>query len=308
MKPRFLQWMPVLAAGFVALLWSGCYTQFGSKWDESASRNADQDQYAYDDSVAASEDYDSARERFYDQNYYSVYPSTYGFSDPWGYRYRPGFGYDSYWYDPYWGWCGTSYPFYSAWWSHTGYGHRSSLFYDPVHRGGSGIAGRTGDSYGSSRSFGSTRSSGGMRGETGYAPGGTRSGGNWTAPSAGTYQTAPRKSSVSSGRTAERPARLTPPAGSRGGSREGTRSVAPRSYPRPSSGRAGGSEVRPSSPPPSSPGSSGGNSGSRDSNRGERSGGSYTPPASSSPAPSAPPPSSGTAPPANTGERGGNKR
>jgi hypothetical protein len=157
MKTRLVQWMPLMAAGFAALLSSGCYTQFGPVRDEGAVRYDDQDQYAYDDSVAANEDYGGARERFYDQNYYPGFAMSFGLYDPWAYRYRPGYGYSPYGYDPYWGWCGTSYPFYSTWWSQPGYGHYPSSYYGVVHRGGSGIGGRTGGAYGSSRSFGSTR-------------------------------------------------------------------------------------------------------------------------------------------------------
>jgi hypothetical protein len=179
MKTRYMSWMVVSAAGLIAFLSSGCYTQFGSTQDEAVVRYEDQeDEYAYDDSVATTEDYDNARDRFYDENYYPGYGYGIGFYDPWGWDYRHGYGYGSYgygysWYDPYWGWCGTSYPYYTGWWSRPGYGYGGS-YYGPVHRGGSGYMAKTGSAYGSTRSFGSTRSSGSGRAESGYTPGGTR--------------------------------------------------------------------------------------------------------------------------------------
>lgn len=302
MKPRYIHWMLVSTAGLIAFLSSGCYTQFGSTKDEGVVRYEDQqDEYAYDDSVATTEDYDNARDRFYEDNYYPGYGFGMGFYDPWSWNYRSGYGYGYgyYGYDPYYGWCGTSYPYYSAWWSRPVFGYRSSLYYGPVHRGGSGYMTKAGSGYGSSRAFGSTRSSGGVRGATVYTPGGTRSGSLGTAPSAGTYQTKPRSSGSAATKGAVRSTRVTSPRGSH----ESTRTDTPRSYPRPSSGgRESGRDVRSSSPPPSSSGNSGGSSGGHDGGRGERSGG------ASSSAPSSPPPSSGGGAPTNTGDRGGNRR
>ena len=300
MKPRYMCWMLVCTAGLIAFLSSGCYTQFGSTRDEGVVRyEGGQDEYANDDSAATPQEYDNARERFYDDFYYPGYGFGGGFYDQWAWHY-PGYGYGSGWYDPYWGWCGTSYPYYSGWWSSPIFGYRSSLYYGPGHRGGSGYMTNSGSAYGSSRAFGSTRSSGGVRGGSGYTPRGTSSGGYGTAPSAGTYKTMPRSSASSVTKGTARPTRVASPSGLRGSSRV----YAPRSYPRSSNG---GRDVRASSPPRSSSGNSGGSSSGRDSNRGERSGGTYTP-APSSPHPSSAPSSGGSNAPANTGSRGGNRR
>lgn len=302
MKSRYQVWALGSAAMFIALFSNGCYTQFGSTQDEveEVVRYEDEgDEYAYDDSVASDEDYNDARDRFYDENYYPGYAYGWGYTDPWLWRHRGGYVYDPFWYDPIWGWCGTTYPYYSGWWSHSGYGYLPSPYYGG-HWGGGGYATRSGREYGSTRTFGSTRSEGGVRGST-YNPG-ERGTSGATMPNVGAYRAKSGVSGSSTKGTANRPARVTSPSGTRSSSRERTAVGTQRSSSRPNnSGRV----ARPSSPDNGGKSSSGGSG-----DRGSRSGGSYSPPSSSpASAPASTPPSSGGShAPANTGERGGNRR
>jgi hypothetical protein len=288
MKPRYEIWTLFLAAGLIALLSSGCYTQFGTVRDEGAVRYEEGDQNAANDTTANAEDYEYAHERFYEQCYYPGFAFGLGFYGPW-------WGYDPYWYDPYWGWCGTSYPYYWGWWSPPIAGWRAPLAYGLAFRRGYGFGVREVGPYGASRGFGSTRSSSGMLGGTGYAPGGTRSVGTSTLPSVGAYKASPRSPGTVTSRSANRSARVVSP----NSSRSTSRSVAPRSYPR-SSGAGRQSGYAPRSSAPSAPPSGG--SGGRVTSGGSRSGGGSAAPRSS------PPPSGGGGAPANSGGRGGNRR
>ena len=296
MKSRYQMWALGSAALIFALFSTGCYTQFGTVQDEEeVVRYEDEDEYAYDDSVVTEEEYDGARERFYEESYYPGYAYSWGFADPWFWHHRWGYAYDPFGYDPFWGgWCGTGYPYYSAWWSRPVYGYMPSAYYGGGYHGG--YAWQPGRERGSSRTIGSTRSDGGVRGSS-YNPGerGTSGG---TSLNVGAYRSKSGVSGSSTKSTTSRPARVSAPSGSRSTSREGTRVGTERSSSRPSSsGRAS----RPSSSGKSSSGSS--------SDHGSRSGGSYSPPASSAPAPASTPSSSGgSQAPANTGERGGNRR
>ena len=294
MKTRYQLFLLVCAAGIVSLLSSGCYTQFGVTRDDRNSRYDDQDEYASDNPVDTTADYDSARQQFYDDNYYPEFMFGVGFYDAWRYR-----GWNSpyaYW-DPYWGWCGTSYPGYYGWWGHSGFGYGPSVYGHANRSGYGGFAGRYDGAHGATRTFGSTRTSGDMRGGSTYAPGGTRTSGSYTTPAAGTYQGRIRKqASTVTGRNGDRPVRIGNGAVSRRSSRVGSTSDSPRSYPRSyprSSGNSGTRTTHPSSPPPSS-GGSGGHSGGQDSGRGGSS------------APSSH--SGGGSAPANSGNRGGNRR
>jgi len=296
MKTRYQMWMLIPAAAFVAFVSNGCYTQFGStKDDEEVVQYEDEDQYAYDDSVATAEDYDNARERFYDENYYPGSAYGWGYSAPWIWGHRHGYAYDPFYYDPLWGWCGSSYPYYSGWWSDPIYGYVPYPSYGYGHYGG-GFASRPGRVYGSSRTIGSTRSEGGLRGSS-FTPG-ERGSGTGTMPSVGAYR-APRSSGTVTKTPTNRTTRVSNPSGSRRSGSEGTSGGSKRAVSRPSN------TTRTSSPDNSGRSSSGG------SGRGERSGSSYSPPPSapsSAPASSAPASSGGSRAPSSTGDRGGNRR
>lgn len=282
-----------------ALLLSGCYTQVGTvrndRDTESPQEYTEEDEYAYEDTVSQDQ-YQDARHQFY-FGAYDSYPWLsfgYGYYDPWYSRWA-GY-YSPYWYDPVWGWCGTSYPRYYA--SLYGWGRpydswnsRGSYTY----RTGSNVVVRPGGAYGATRTFGSTRTpAGGTRGGTEVLPSGARAGTGLGKRSTDV----PLLPRASTRRAEDRPAGTVSPgskSGSRsGGSREGTRSGG--------ENRGGNRryEVAPYNPPASSsPGNSGsGNSG--------RSGGSSAPASapSSSPAPS----SGGGNAPANTGQRGNDRR
>jgi hypothetical protein len=293
MKTHYRLWMLIPAASLIALVSNGCYTQFGStKDDEEAVQYEDEDQYAYDDSVATEDDYANARERFYDENYYPGSAYGWGFYDAgmWGHH-------NGYLYDPLWGWCGTSYPYYSGWWSDPFYGYYPYPSYGYGHYGGGGFAARPGRQYGSSRNIGSTRSEGGLRGTT-FNPG-ERGSGMGTMPSVGAYR-APRPSGTVTKAPTNRTARVSKPGGSRSSGSDATRSGSQRASSRPAS------SSRTSSPDKSSRGSNSGGS------HEDRSGGSYPPPSSRAPsstsAPSSPSSGGGSSAPSNSGDRGGNRR
>ena len=167
-------WAGFLTGGLVvaasALFLAGCYTQM------SASRGDDDEGYAQesqapDQSQAdTTSDYESARDRFYSDNYYgSDYPAYsvgigFGWYSPWY-----GYGYPWYYYD---GW-----P-YSRWYSP--YGYYSPAYYGfsgwPGYYGYYGGHGYYGGYYGrpsATRRFGMIRSSGGSRGAYGTGAGPT---------------------------------------------------------------------------------------------------------------------------------------
>jgi len=297
MKSRYQMLALGLAAFVFALFSTGCYTQFGTVQDEDdVVRYDDEDEYAYDDSVETQEGYDDARERFYEENYYPGYAYNWGYTDPWFWHNRWGYGYDPFWYNPGWAWCGTAYPYYSAWWARPVYGYLPSPYYGGGYHGG--YAWQSGRERGSSRMIGSTRSDGGTRGSS-FNPGERGSSGG-TSLDVGAYRSKSGVSGTTTKSSTSRPARVNAPSGSRSTGREGTRVGSERSTSRPSSS---GRVSR-----PSSSGGSGRSSSGSSTDHGSRSGGSYSPPPSAPAPASTPPPSGGSHAPANTGERGGNRR
>ncbi|HEX9657137.1 MAG TPA: hypothetical protein VGB89_09540 [Bacteroidota bacterium] len=265
---------------------SGCYTQL-----ETGRSYGYYDDYNNEEEVTGDgnqvdsvtdEEYDSARDRFYDDAYYPGASVAIGFGYgyyPW---YRFGYSWGSYYpswcfsYDPWYGWClpysyGWNYPYYPS------YGYPYSGY--PIWNGGSR---RT---FADTRGFGNTRGSGATRGYTGTARGSENSGG-MVLPTAARGR---GNEKVGATRPSSRPTVVpgsstrtgtTVRSGSRSGSRgnresvgrssRGTpsRSVAPRSTPRNGGGRSSSSPPRstpqvaprsqPSTPPSSAPPSSGG--------------------------------------------------
>ncbi len=303
----------LLGAAVLLGLWSsGCYTQLGSVRDDRDVAYGDPNDYEYQaEDTVSTEEYESARDQFYDDSYNYYYPSVtlgLGYGAPWYWRYRSSYWYDPFWSDPYYGWCGTSYPsyYYNSWWPPllVGYG---GGYYGHYYGTGSGYATRSAGSYGSTRTFGSTRSGGTVRGSSGgsYVPSSGRSGD-------GTMGTLPT-GAVSTGRRStqgERAGTTVNRGSTRGssGRDSGVRRETPRTAPRPESGNRSGREgsrgsVGSAAPAPTpAPASSGGNSsGGREAGRGSVGQSSPPPP---------PPPSgnSGGSAPSNTGERGGKKR
>jgi hypothetical protein len=292
----------------LGLLTAGCYTQFGSVQDDRSEGAVGQEQYAYGDSTTV-DDYEYARRQFYYDYYYPSAMIGLGFGWPWyGGHYSP-YGYYSPWVDPWYGWCGSTYPGYYGYWGNPYWGYGSYYGHGGAYYpGGGGYIAAGSTPYGATRTFGSTRSSGSTRG-TEVLPIGARS--STPVAKTGSGQLPPgRVSTGRRGQDGERQSvtgtrsggqRPRSTAGNTSGRKESSRSEAPRWYPRPSVSE--GSHV---SPPVMAP--QGGGSAGRESGRGgsERSGGgsTYSPPSSS------PPPSgnSGGSASANTGSRGGNHR
>lgn len=308
--------LPVAAAAL--LLVPGCYTQLGTVHDErDYAYQSEEEEYAEQDTISE-EEYNQARERFYESAYDSYYPGwSYGlvFGSPWYWRYNSWYYYDPYIYDP-WGWCGTGYPAYYYPYHHWYhplplYGYRPSTVYGPSYRGGSGYVTRDGGPHGTTRTFGSTRSGGAVRtsGSSSYTPATRQGSTGTTALPTGRVNTGARGSSGERGGTS-----VDRGSSRSSGGREGSvRREAPRTAPRPESGtRSGGRREDRSSVPPSTGGGSSGNpSSGRDA--GGSGGRTYSPPPPPpSPPPSQPPSSSGgsqgRSAPANTGERGGTRR
>ena len=291
----------------LGILASGCYTQFGSVQDDSQDDGLAEEQYAYDDSTAAAE-YENARRQFYYDNYYPSVMVGVGFGSPWyGGLYHPyGYGYYSPWADPWYGWCGSVYPAYYAYWHNPYWGYSPYYGHGGVYYGDNGGYVDHGSTpYGATRTFGSTRTPGSTRSSE-VLPIGARS----STPVRKTSGSPPPAGGVTTGRRGQAGERQsvagTRSGGQRPGStpgrREVSRSEAPRWYPRPSVSEKperGASAMAPAQ---------GFGSPGRESGRGgnDRSGGgsTYSPPAS------APPPSgnSGGNASANTGSRGGNHR
>jgi hypothetical protein len=304
--------LPALPAAFVvALLASGCYTQLGTvrndrdkeyKEDEEYAKTeeyADDQEYAEEDTVTQG-DYDNARQRFYSDGY-DAYPYIgfgFGYYDPWYWRHAGYYYYSPSWYDPIWGWCGTSYPRYyaSGYWGGSSYNswYRRGHY---TYRTGGNVVTRPGGAYGATRTFGSTRTPmGATRGGTDVLPSGARAGsglGKQGSDATSISRTGARRADT-------RPAATTgssTKSGTRyGGTREGSRSSTPSG----TTNRGGVRRSEPSggySPSPSAPS---GNSGGGYSGR---SSGSSAP--ASSPAPSS---SGGGHAPSNSGSRGGERR
>jgi hypothetical protein len=301
----------LLGAAVLLGLWSsGCYTQLGSVRDDGdvAYAEPNDDEYQAEDTVST-EEYEGARDQFYDDSYNYYYPSVtlgLGYGAPWYWRYQSSYWYDPFWSDPYYGWCGTSYPsYYNSWWPPLLVGYWGG-YYGHYYRTGSGYAARSAGPYGATRTFGSTRTGGTVRGSSGgsYVPSSGRSGD-------GTMGTLPT-GAVSTGRRStqgERAGTTVNRGSTRGssGRNSGVRREAPRTAPRPESGNRSGREGSRGSvgsaapaPAPASPG--GNSSGGREAGRGSV--------RQSSPPPPPPPPSgnSGGSAPSNTGERGGKRR
>lgn len=295
----------------LGLLAPGCYTQLGSVSDDQQENAVDEEQYAYNDSTSA-QDYENARKQFYYDYYYPSVMVGVGFSPWYGGFYSPyGYGYYSPWVDPWYGWCGSTYPGYYGYgygyWGHPYWGYGSYYghggAYYPGGSGGGYVAAGS-SPYGGTRTFGSTRSSGSTRG-TEVLPIGARSSTPVGKTGSGQLPTA----RVSTGRRGQDGERQSV-AGTRSGAqrpggtsskRENSRSDAPRWYPRPS-----GSDQSARGTSPMAPAQGFGSPG-RESGRGsnDRSGGgaSYSPPPSSSPSGN-----SGGGAQTNTGSRGGNHR
>jgi hypothetical protein len=287
--------LPAAGLSLLLLLMPGCYTQFGTAFDEHQQYVAQEDdEYIPEDSVSQ-EDYDQARAAFYDDTY-GYYPQSqasfgYGYGNDWGY------------YDPIWGWCGSGIygPRYYSGWPYYGYGYGYGYLpygHGYSHHGGGGYA-TQGRGRGTTRTFGATRSSGNVRGGSSgaYGSGTTRSGfvGGGELPGARANGGA-RGSAVGS-------------SGSRGSSSSGNRSGSvgrstTRSAPRPDSGARSGRRDATYVPPPTYGGSSGSSSSGRDGGGGRASAPASAP--ASSPAPSGN--SGGSSAPTNTGDRGGNRR
>jgi hypothetical protein len=294
------------AAALSLLLLPGCYTQLGSVHDDRQYAYEQKDENIPEDTVST-EDYNNARDQFYEDSYDYYYPQTsltIGFGSPWYWRSRSWYYADPYWADPFGGWCGTGYynRGYYDYWGYPGYGYLPFSGYGSSRRHGGGYVTRDGGQYGSTRSFGSTRSSGNVRGGSAgaYAPATPRSGssGTMSLPTGRVNTGARGGSSVDRGNTRN--------SSGRDGS---VQREAPRSAPRPASGSRSERRGERYVVPPSSGGNSG--SGSSSSGReGDRGSVRQSSPPPSSPPPSAPPPSgnSGGSAPTNTGERGGNKR
>jgi len=271
-----------------SLVLSGCYTQMGMTREYGESSSGSQEtQQGYDqqsDSVYA-EDYESSRDRFYDESYYPYYSVGigYGWYSPW-YRYRNPWYWDPWYYDPFY-----YSPYAYSWGAYYG-GYYPGYYYRPQ----GSYAYRN---YGTPRKIGMNRTSGGSRTSGTYStsPGVTRAGTSATTafpsiPRPG-YSTGRRGSSgersaparVQSsttrtmGRAPQSTQRVAPSGSSstsRGGrsvgtSRGGSRSSAPASAPARSAPSGGVRSSAPAShPAPSAPSggggrSSGGSGGSR---------------------------------------------
>jgi hypothetical protein len=291
----------------LAFLASGCYTQLGSVRNDK-HKDAEEEEYAKDEQYGDEEeyveedslsqgDYEDARHRFYSDGYYPYVGVGFGYYDPW-YWGNGGHYYGSYWYDPIWGWCGTSYPRYYA----SGYwgGRPYSSWYPRGHytyRTGTKVVTRPGGAYGATRTFGTTRTPmGNTRGSTDVLPSGARAG--TSLGKSGSTGTAVTRSGARRGDTRSSSATgSSSSSGSRyGGTRESSRSSSSGSTNRGGTRRYDSSPSYTPAPAPSSGGSGGGNSG--------HGGGSSAPASSPAPASSG----GGGQAPSNTGQRGGERR
>lgn len=296
----------VLVLGFIA---GGCYTQLGSVRDDPQEDAVDEEQYAYDDSTTV-DDYENVRRQFYYDYYYPSVMVGIGFGSPWYGGFHSPYGYYSPWVDPWYGWCGSTYPGYYGYWDNPFRGYGTYYGHAGTYRAGNGgYVVRGSGTTGGTRTIGSTRSSGSTLG-TGALPTGVRS--NTPVGKTGSVQLP--TGSVSTGRRGQSGERQSVTGTRTGtgasGKKETPRSQAPRSNPRPNTSDRPERVSSPVAPPQgaSSPGRESGRGGN------DRSGGgsSYSPPSPSpsSPPPSSPPPSGNTGgkAPANTGSRGGDRR
>ena len=299
-----------VALGSVAvlgLLASGCYTQFGSVQEDLSENAVDEGTFAYEDSTSA-EDFENARRQFYYDYYYPPVTVGIGFAYPWHSGFYPAYGFGCYspWLDPWYGWCGSAYPAYYAYWHYPYWGYSPYYGHGGVYYGNNGgYVDQGSRPYGGTRTFGSTRTPGSTRSAE-VLPVGARS----STPVRKTSSSQPPPGGVSTGRRGQAGERQSVAGtrsdgqrpGSPSGRRETSRSEAPRWYP--------GASVseRPERGAPSMTPAQGYGSPGRESGRGgsDRSGGGST----YSPPPSAPPSSgnSGGSASANTGARGGNHR
>jgi len=139
---------------FPLLVLAGCYTQMAPvRDDRDAGYPPDNGQYEQSsaDSTQVA-DYDTARQRFYDESYYPAYCPTFSVGYDWPYPYY-GYYYPWYYYDPFF--YGAYYPY---WYPHGGIGYHGGYYYG-------------GGRYYGYRGFGNARTTGAFR--TGYAGTGT---------------------------------------------------------------------------------------------------------------------------------------
>ncbi len=300
---RFTLPVGVLFLGF----WSaGCYTQLGTVEEERNYAQDVEEAYVAEDTVST-EDYEQARDRFYNDSYDYYYPTVMvgvGYSNPWYWHNRSWYSYDPFWYDPFWGWCGTYYPryyggWYSGWYDGWYDGYYPRTYYG---HGGSGYVSRDGGRYGATRTFGSTRTSGTLRGSSGssYTPvsGRTNTGATPSSLPTGRVSTGTRAKETKRGGAAVGGGTTR----STGGREGSVRREAPRSAPRPESGTRTTRSGERYSPPPSGGGSSSGVGSSN--HGGSRSSGSSSGQSGGSSSGG----SRGSSAPSNTGDRGGNRR
>lgn len=271
---------PGIALIGLAVLVSGCYTQFATTEQDPFEEQQEGVTYAEEDTTGAAGYYDS-RERFYSEYYVThPYSFTIGISywDPWRY---PGYGYGGWWYyDPWYTSIGPWYnPYYSPyahayWWGgmyacYPYYPYYCAAYAGEFHGRPSGV-----------RTFGSRRATGPARvtvaGSGGAAPGLARPSSS-TSPSflpGGARSTSPRGGTVS---------------GKEGGSRPAPSSTTPASRTGSARDRSRGERMPAYTPPP--PRSR--ETPRRDQDRPSGGSRSYSPPPSQpSPPPSSPPPSS----------------